>query len=101
MAPGDDVTWFSVSWFAVYGVAPTCPARGVRRQYPTQLFFLLVDRSPWRSLSGRAPGSDLLADALEPCQTSEGYAKTSGVSGCSYYLLAFHGRSLDLPISTP
>jgi hypothetical protein len=49
----------------------------------------------------RLVGVDLLVGPFTLYDRGQRYATSSGRGGRSKHLLAFHGRSLDLPISTP
>jgi hypothetical protein len=92
------------SGFSVYPtsrLAPVVSAGRLHVKQSAQLFLLSVDRRARISPGGGIVRVDFSLDTLAAEQRSEGFSNASGIDGRNNDLLAFHGRSLDLPISTP
>ena len=90
------------SKFAVDCVAAVSTTGNLSRQQPAQLVLLSFDRRARGALNRWIAGAQFLVVAFAAsCVRTCFDCKAAGDSRCSDDLLAFHGRSLDLPIPTP
>jgi hypothetical protein len=101
LAPNHDAFGSGFSVYPTSGLAPVVSAGRLHVKQSAQLFLLSVDRRACISPGGRIVRVDFSLDTLAAEQRSEGFSNASGIDGRNNDLLAFHGRSLDLPISTP